>query len=225
MLGKGVVRVGGSQMRHTILTLLMIFSSVCFGKTKIDVPDFSDETDQNPCRAVEPWQRDIGFALRQQLVTALESSGQFTIVEAELLRGEKQVAVMDPSVSTIHKKRTFKAAQYSVVGVLKSFNACDVKTSSTAQVELEIRVVDVASDEVVQAFTTKGLSQMPVGRVDKGFRGASFNTGLFKDSPLGVATKKAVADAADLLKKIFPDREVASNTGYRVQTIRKGRRR
>lgn len=212
-------------MRHTILTLLMIFSSLCFGKTKIDVPDFNDETIQNPCRAVEPWQRDIGFALRQQLVTALESSGQFTIVEAELLRSEKQVALMDPSVSTIHKKRTFKAAQYSVVGVLKSFNACDAKTSSTAQVELEIRVIDVASDEIVQAFTTKGLSQMPVGRVDKGFRGASFNTGLFKDSPLGVATKKAVADAADLLKKIFPDREVASNAGYRVQTIRKGRRR
>lgn len=212
-------------MRHTILTLLAIFSSLSYSKTKIDVADFADNTKQNACRAVEPWQRDIGFAMRQQLVTALESSGRFTIVEAELLRGEKQIPLLDTGVSTVHKKRTFKASQYSVIGALKSFDVCDVKRNNAAEVEIEIQVIDVASGDAIHTITGKGHAQMPSSQVDQGYRGASFNTGLFKGSPLGIATRNAVAQLTDSLKKAFPERDVASNAGYRVQTLRKGRQR
>jgi hypothetical protein len=215
-----------ATMRHAILILGALFSFAGLAKTKVDVSDFADQTKQNPCRAVEHWKKDIGFALKQQLKMALESSGHFAVVEPELYRARSRPSVDEDEVSTVPKKSTFRPSHYSIVGSISSFNTCETKNSTSAEVELKIRVIDVSNGSTIHEFVTKGRERMPSEAVDLSYRGAPFNTGLFRGSPLGLATAKAVRDASDLLKKAFPDRQVASHSGYKLQMLRKtgGRR-
>lgn len=202
---------------------LMLFTLLApqpiLAKTKIDVASFANSTSAGACNAVAPWQKDIEEAFRQQLIHALNDNG-FTVVEPELYRGEKRAAAYDSGVSNMHTKNTFKAAKYSINASLKTFDICE-KDSTVA---VEIKVTDVKSGQLAQTFVSHGraTNRGPAAQAD--YKGATFNTGLFKDSPIGKATTAAIGDAADRLKKAYPDREIASED-YRIRTIRRSRSR
>jgi hypothetical protein len=195
--------------------ILAMFSISALGKTKVEIPQFENKSAPGKCNVSPAW-KDLPAAFQQQLITRLNEGGLFEIVEARL-RGEARASGY--GVSTIHKTRMFTSAQYSVVGRLKAFEACN----HSAQVVLEISVMDAATGAVANTFESRGIVHSPTSEMDPSVKGAPFNTGLFKDSPLGKAAMGAVADAADKLKKAYPEREVASN-GYKVRTIRRHRR-
>lgn len=207
-------------MRQPFIVLLALFASLAQAKTKVDIPDFADQTKVNSCRLVAPWSRDIGFAFKQKLITALNESNHFTIVEAERLRSEEPVSIIDSGVSLIHKKRTVKVAQYSLVGQLKTFDLCPSKKGHSAKVEVEVQIIDANSGAVVRRLVGTARVEK-LGREDQGYLGASFNTGLFRDSSIGKATSQAIADVTNKIKKALPNRELASNGDYKVQTFRK----
>ncbi len=204
-------------MRHILLIILLASTSVT-AKTKIDVSPINNKTAAGPCNMVEPWKKDIEQNFMHQLINALNETGNFNIVESELMRGEERSKLYDSGVSTVHKNITFKAAQYSIVGILKSFDLCE----KGAEVVLEIKVIENADGSVKHKFVSSGHS----GNRNAGndFKGAPFNTGLFKDSPIGQATVSAISDATNKLKRAFPEREIASED-YKIKTIPRSRRR
>ena len=204
-------------MRH-ILFIIILASTPATAKTKIDVSPFDNKTAAGPCNIVEPWKKDIEQNFKHQLINALTETGNFNIVEPELMRGEERSKLYDSGVSTMHKSVTFKAAQYSVIGILKSFDLCD----NDANVVLEINVIENADGSVKHKFVSTGHS----GNRNAGndFKGAPFNTGLFKDSPIGKATISAISDATNKLKRAFPEREIASED-YKIKTIHRSRAR
>lgn len=204
-------------MRHVFFCILFV-SHAAIAKTKVDVTPFVNKTAPNSCNMVEPWKKDIEQNFKHQLINALNETGNFTVVEAELMRGEERSKLFDSGVSTVHKNTTFKAAQYSIVGELKSFDICD----KGAEVVLEINVIKNADGSVKHKFVSTGHASNKNPGND--FKGAPFNTGLFKDSPIGKATIAAISDATAKLKQAFPDREIASED-YKIQTIPRSRSR
>lgn len=203
-------------MRHG-LNLTLLTAALCtqtvFAKTKVDVASFANKTSASPCNAVEPWKKDIEAAFRQQLINALNSEG-FNVVEPVLMRGEQRDLALGTGVSNVHTKSTFKAAQYSIDASLKTFDICE----KDSVVAVEVRVTDVRSGMVAQSFLSQGKAANRGPGVKGDFRGSSFNAGVFKDSPIGQATHKAIGDIAERLKKAYPSREVASED-YKIRTI------
>ncbi len=204
-------------MKIIVLILAAVMAQTATAKTKVDVPVFANKTVAHSCSAVEPWKKDIDVAFQYQLINSLKETGQFEILQPELLRREKRAALFDSGVSTIHKKSSFRVTHYSILGALKTFNLCD----GQAVVEVEIKVVDAKTGQVTQTFVSRGVA--PNKSPDRSYMGATFNTGVFRDSPIGRATVAAIGDATDRLKKAFPNNEVASSD-LRVKTIRRGRR-
>lgn len=204
-------------MRHGLI-LLMFLSASAMAKTKIDVSPFANKTQAGPCNAVEPWKKDIEANFMHQLINSLKDTGNFNVVDTELYRGEERAKLYDSGVSTMHKKSTFKAAQYSVIGTLKSFDSCD----RGAEVVLDIQVINNSDGSVEQKFTAVGKASGKHGGED--FKGAPFTTGLFRESNIGKATVSAISDVTTRLKRAFPDREVASED-YKIRTIPRSRRR
>jgi curli biogenesis system outer membrane secretion channel CsgG len=197
---------------------LILAGASAAAKTKVDVAPFINKTAAGPCNFVESWQKDIEENFKFQLSNALTESGQFSIVEAELMRSEERAKLFDSGVSTKHKKSTFKASKFSIYGALKSFDVCDKK----AQVVLEIRVIENFDGSLKHKFTVAG--QAKSSKIAPEVKGSSFQSGLFKDSPIGKATVEAIADATSILKKAFPDREIASGD-YKIRTIPRSRAR
>lgn len=208
-------------MRHGWLGILILaaFASPIFAKTKVDVASFANKASAGPCNAVEPWRAGIEEAFRHQLINSLNSEG-FNVVEPELLRGERRDMALGTGVSNVHTKSTFKASQYSIDAVLKTFDIC-AKDSTVA---VEVRVTDVKAGAVAQTFVSVGKAgnSGPGARTD--YRGSSFNTGVFKDSPIGQATGKVIRDITARLKKAYPNRDVASED-YKIRTIPRSRSR
>jgi len=204
-------------MRHGLI-LLLFASQITLAKTKVDVSPFANKTSAGPCNLVEPWKKDIEQNLMYQLMNSLKETGNFNVVEAELMRGEERAKLYDSGVSTMHKKTTFKAAQYSIVGTLKSFDSCD----QGAEVVLDIQVIKNSDGSVESKFTSVGKASGKSSGDD--FKGAPFTTGLFRESNIGKATVSAISDVTSRLKRAFPDREVASED-YKIRTIPRSRSR
>jgi hypothetical protein len=204
-------------MRH-LIWLLVFVSAQAGARTKIDVSPFTNRTAAGPCNIVQPWQKDIEDNFKFQLANALTESGQFNIVEAEQLRSEERAKLFDSGVSTVHKKATFKASEYSIVGALKKFDAC----GKNSEVVLEVRVIDNKFGGIKHRFITKAKANGDAAGRD--VKGSSFSSGVFKDSAIGRATVEAIAKAATKLKKAFPNREIASGE-YKIQTIPRARAR
>lgn len=207
------------KVKHSILFLIFV-TFTAQAKTKVDM-EIRESVAPGSCSVAEAWKGTLGDAIRQQLAFALNESGLFNVVESEYYRAQPSRGADDGSgVSTVHKKRTFRAAQYSIEGSLKTFNACDTASKQSAEVVMEFRVIDVATGEVEHKFTSRATMSGPLSA---DYKGAAYNSGLFRDSALGMATRAAVGEAADRLKRAFPEQEVASN-GYAVKTIRKSRK-
>ncbi len=207
-------------MRHLTLIALAaaaVLSQPVLAKTKIDVASFRNKTSAGPCNAVEPWKKDIEEAFRIQLTNALNNNG-FNVVEPELIRGHARDSFS--AVENVHNKRTFKAAAYSIEAALKTFDICD----KDASVEVEIKVTDVRSGNIAQTFSSQGKAPNKGSAVKADYKGSSFSTGVFKDSPIGLATQKVISDITDRLKKSYPNREIASED-YQIKTIPRSRSR
>lgn len=206
-------------MRQLIAVSLFaaLASQPATGKTKVDVASFSNKTTSNPCNAVEPWKKDLESAFRQQLINALNESG-FNVVEPELIRGHARDSYS--AVDNVHTKRTFKAANYSIEAALKTFDICD----KDAAVEIEVKVTDVKSGTIDQKFLSAAKSPNKGSGAKSDYKGSGFSTGVFKDSPIGLATQKVISDITGRLKKAYPDREIASED-YKIKTIPRSRSR
>lgn len=203
-------------MRQSLLWGLILIGCTASAKTKVDISPFVNQVAPGPCNFVEAWKKSIEQNFQLQLSNALNQSGHFTIVEAERMRGEERAKLFDSGVSTMHKNGTFKASQFSIVGALKSFNVCNRK----AEVVLEIQVIENSDGSVKHRFTVAGAAK---GDADDQVKGAAFSSGLFKDSPIGRATVSAIADATGILKRHFPEREIASQEDYKIRTIPRSR--
>lgn len=205
-------------MRHFGIAIAAVIASSASAKTKIDVASFTNKS-AGPCNAVKPWANGFETAFRQQLINSLTEHG-FNVVEPELMRGERRDSSIGTGVANVHTKSTFKASQYSISATLKTFDICE----KDSVVAIEIQVFDVKNGTVAQTFSSefKVANKGPGAKSD--YKGSSFSTGVFKDSPIGQATTKVIVDVTERLKKAYPDREIASED-YRVRTIPRSRSR
>lgn len=169
------------------------------------------------------WQPTMGDGLAQMLVTEFNNLPNFKVLEslalddlrAERELGEKGEVSADESV----KKGQWKGADYTFKSVVTRFGAKEnsygggswlpgvprvgIRTSEN-EVQIDWRIIDNATREVVPGAS---------GRASGKEKGTSFNfsswTGggfsnnrEFRDSALGKATMKAIADIVEQVKKL-----------------------
>jgi curli biogenesis system outer membrane secretion channel CsgG len=169
------------------------------------------------------WQPTMGDGLAQMLVTEFNNLPNFKVLEslalddlrAERELGEKGEVAADESV----KKGQWKGADYTFKSVVTRFGAKEnsygggswlpgvprvgIRTSEN-EVQIDWRIIDNATREVVPGAS---------GRASGKEKGTSFNfsswTGggfsnnrEFRDSALGKATMKAIAEIVEQVKKL-----------------------
>lgn len=169
-----------------------------------------------------------GSAVAELLFDELSRKSEITLVEREnigtIYEDELKQENLDPS--TVVEKKKFIAANLVIAGSITEFEWCQsgqsqgidvggllgigelsVKhKSSVAHVAIKLRLVDVQTGKILKAFTGEGKiddSGLAVGADAFGIR---LDKAAFQRSPLGKATKLAVAEAAnqisDEIKKL-----------------------
>ena len=169
------------------------------------------------------WQPTMGEGLAQMLVTEFNNLPNFKILESlalDDLRAERQLGESgEVSEAESVKKGQWKGADYTFKSVVTRFGAKEnsygggswlpgvprvgIRTTEN-EVQIDWRIIDNATREVVQGAS---------GRASGKEKGTSFNfsswTGggfsnnrEFRDSALGKATMKAIADIVEQVKKL-----------------------
>ena len=113
-----------------IFSTVACFSHVAYGKTRIAVSAFEDKSgSQSSCNKGffrEFLGDKLGTGFKDQLITELAKTGRFQIVERDNLRKmyTEEHELINADHSTKPKKNKFKAAEYSIVGAITSFELC-----------------------------------------------------------------------------------------------------
>jgi curli biogenesis system outer membrane secretion channel CsgG len=169
------------------------------------------------------WQPTMGEGLAQMFVTEFNNLPNFKVLESlalDDLRAERQLGESG-EVSEVEsvKKGQWKGADYTFKSVVTRFGAKDnsyggaawipgvprvgIKTSES-EVQIDWRIIDNATREVVPGAS---------GRASGKEKGTSFNFSSwhgggfsnnreFRDSALGKATMKAIAEIVEQVKKL-----------------------
>lgn len=221
------------------LGTLGIFPTISYAKTRLAVSTFEDKSgSQSSCNKGilrEIMGDKLGRGFKDQLITELSKTGQFQIVERDNLKKmyseEHELINADPS--TKPRKKGFKAAEYSIVGSVTSFELCqnnvggdldvgslltggkksfDVGAErSSAKVVLDVRVVNVATGVVVNSFRAEGDAVSTDFKLSGSIKNARFGSKGFYKTPLGEATREALKDAADKITNTLRNRRAVSH--------------
>lgn len=219
-----------------VALFLVLFTALpAAAKSRVAVSKFSDKTDNSSRCKVSWFGSNLGSGMSDQLITALQETGRFDIQERENLQrmyGEEH-QLINAKRSAAPAKNQFRAAHYSIVGAVTSFELCEngggadldvggllgftksnLKVggkSQSSKVVIDIRAVDVATGQVVAGFSSEGSVSSAKLDVRGDIRRAGFGTDAFFNSPLGEATRDAIDKAARRLASELPEkREVAA---------------
>jgi curli biogenesis system outer membrane secretion channel CsgG len=169
------------------------------------------------------WQPTMGEGLAQMLVTEFNNLPNFKVLESlalDDLRSERELGEKgEVSEAESVKKGQWKGADYTFKTVVTRFGAKDksygggswlpgvphvnIRTSES-EVQIDWRIIDNATREVVPGGTGRSSG------IEKGtsynfssWTGGGFNNNReFRDSALGKATMKAIADIVEHVKKL-----------------------
>ncbi len=169
----------------------------------------------------------IGTALQERLIAELVRDGRFMVLERKTIHaiysGEHQL-INSQKTKQIERGK-FQQARYTLVGVVKSFEWCsgggganvDVGRiigigslsvggkRSTATVEVEIRLIDTRTGEVIASESgSADRSSISMG-LGGNIKNVNFSGSGFKNSLLGKAVDEAIRDAAESILSSFPE--------------------
>jgi len=199
------------------------FSHVAHAKTRLAVSAFEDKSgSQSSCNKGflrELMGDKLGSGFKDQLVTELAKTGRFQIVERDNLRKmySDEHELINADRATKPKKNKFKAAEFSIVGAVTSFELCQSNVGgdldvgslitggkksfdvgaerSSASVVLDVRVVGVTTGVVIDSFRAEGAATSTDFKLSGSIKGAKFGSKGFYKTPLGEATREALKDA------------------------------
>lgn len=159
----------------------------------------------------------IGAGVADLLVERLVAEGRFRVLERRHLDAVRAELAIDPASAA---PRHLAGADYVVTGSVVGFGGEDRQVLGglggvgglgglgfrrrTTRVALVARVVDAASGEVVFSLRGEGVSHkgsgLTLGAIAKGTGGiVSVGSSAFRESALGEATERAVAQLAERL--------------------------
>lgn len=173
-----------------------------------------------------------GAGIADVLVNALHKTGRFTIIERQRLneildeQGLGRTGLLDPA--TVARMGGIKGVQMLLMGSVTTF-AIERKGvsfgwtsvgSAEARVELQVRLVDTVTGEILFTEMARGTASATSVSLDYGwYRNLSFTSDDFHDSILGKATDAAVKQVMDKIAALFPvEGIVIQMKGGRVYT-------
>ncbi len=219
------------NLKLLLVISTIFFSLTGFAKTRLAVSTFKDKSARSKCRVGWFSRNDLGTGFQEQLITKLQKKGRFSIQERtnlkQMYNEEHNLINSDRRYSP--RKNQFKSAHYSITGAVTAFELCnqggDAKVDvgglfgfkntglkvgggvTKAKVGLDVRIVDVESGEILDSFTVEGSSSSAKFNVDGDYKGSRFGSKAFGNTPLGEATRVALAKAANKIDGILPDRK------------------
>lgn len=163
----------------------------------------------------------MGSALQERLVAELVKDGRFQVLERKNI---KDIYYGEHELINSHKtkkieKGHFKQAKYTLVGVVKSFEWCSGGggahvnvgkllgfgnlevggKKSNATVEVEIRLIDTKTGEVVGSKSGSAERSSVQMGLNGNIKGVDLGGSQFKNSLLGRAIDEAIRQAASEL--------------------------
>lgn len=201
-------------------------------KTRISVTAFEDKTGgSHSCKHHSGyyWNKSLGSAFKEMLVTKLLESNRFDVLEREHIKkiygSEHQLINAENTASA--KKGQFKKAHYTLAAAVTEFQMCrgglgggldigrifgvgKVKvgaSSISASVAVDIRVIDVETGSILASIRAEGEKNDKSFNVDTLTKGLDFDLATFEQSPIGEATRMAINRAAEKLIKKIPERQ------------------
>jgi curli biogenesis system outer membrane secretion channel CsgG len=213
----------------TLTSLVRIFSAVAVGGLTINAKA-ADK--QIPTLSIAPtkaqdvayWQPSMGDGLAQMMVTELNNLPNFKVLESlalDDLRSERELGEKgEVAANEAVQKGQWKGADYTFKTVVTRFGAKDksygggggwvtglpnvrIKTSES-EVQIDWRIIDNATREVVPGGSGRasGLEKGTSWNFSSWNGGGFNNNREFRDSALGKATMKAIAQIVDQVKKL-----------------------
>ena len=167
----------------------------------------------------------LGSAFQERLIAEMVKDKRFQVLERktinEIYSGEFKLQNSEKEKPI--EKGHFKKAEYTLVGVVKSFAWCtggeeagvnvgqiigfgDLNVGgrrNKAEVVVEIRIIEVKTGKVVDSVTGTGERTNFTMGVDGLIKKASFKTKKFQNSPIGQAIDEAINQAANKIKKVL----------------------
>lgn len=216
-------------MKFVLLLLIASFGFTAQAKTRLAVSKFSDKSGHSRCKT-SFFGNNLGSGMTDQLISELKNESKFVILERENLKNmySEEHELINADSRTRPVKNKFKAAHYSIVGAITSFELCssDVGGSvdvggllgmkksglnigggqQSAKVALDLRVVDVTTGEVLTSFTSEGSASSTKVDIKGNVQGAKFGSGAFFSTPLGEATREALKKATERLAQEIPEK-------------------
>lgn len=224
------------MIKSILLLSFLISASSLSAKTRLAITEFKDKSGDTRCSLRRYYRRNrLGKGMTEQLVSELVKAGRFKIQERQHLKKmyRQEHQLINASRKHAPQKNQFKAAHFSIAGAVTSFELCaggiggkvDVgklfgfkKTGlkvgggkSEAKVAIDIRVIDVETAEVFTSFTVEGKSTKMALALGGKYKGAAFDSGAFKNSPIGEATRDAIRNAVERLRSEIPNKKDPPN--------------
>lgn len=207
---------------YFLFTILMALE-IASAKARLSITEFEDKSGSGRCHI--SWVSNIGSGMQDQLITELSKSDKFSIQERATLKkmyeGEHQL--INAKKKSLPKKNQFEAAEFTIVGAITGFELCSSGTgagvglsgeslgvpgflriggkSEKAKVILDLRVVRVETGEVVKSFSAEGTASSVGFKLGADVKGVEFGGEGFENTPLGEATRKAIQNAVEVIKK------------------------
>ncbi len=215
-------------MRALIFVLLCFSFETSYAKTRIAVSKFTNKSSNGRCY-LGYW-RNVGEGMADQLITELKRIPRFAVLERDNINQmyAEEHKLVNADKRTLPKKNGFKAAEYSIVGAVTSFEMCDSKVGGKvnvgslfgikgtdlsvggkrqeAKVVLDLRVVDTETGEVVLSINEEGTSTATNFDFDARVKEASFGSDIYNSTPVGEATRVALANIVKKLSALVPDK-------------------
>lgn len=170
------------------------------------------------------WQPSMGDGLAQMMVTELNNLPNFKVLESlalDDLRSERELGEKgEVAANEAVQKGQWKGADYTFKTVVTRFGAKDksygggggwvsglpsvrIKTSES-EVQIDWRIIDNATREVVPGGSGRanGIEKGTSWNFSSWNGGGFSNNREFRDSALGKATMKAIAEIVEQVKKL-----------------------
>jgi Uncharacterized protein involved in formation of curli polymers len=226
--GMQPIQFVGNSIMKTRISFSYILSAIAVTVLALDVAAADKKI---PTISVAPskgqdvayWQPTMGEGLAQMLVTEFNNLPNFKVLESlalDDLRSERELGEKgEVSEAESVKKGQWKGADYTFKSVVTRFGAKDknfgggswlpgvprvnIKTSES-EVQIDWRIIDNATREVVPgaAGRASGIEKGTSYNFSSWTGGGFNNNREFRDSALGKATMKAIAEIVEQVKKL-----------------------
>jgi curli biogenesis system outer membrane secretion channel CsgG len=219
-----------NQLSASMILLFALMVSSAQAASKKESPRVSIQEIQNKAaRSTDSARCDYGYlwstpgeAMRELLTDELSKLGGIDLLERENIENIYQQEIKHENLnrSSTVKQKKFLGAKYAIAGTLSEFEWCmsssggsvniggllgigDLELGSKqskAHVAATLRLIDVETGKIIKTVNSEGQADESGLTFSGAFAGNSLNLESFNRTPLGKATRTAMAEAATKLQ-------------------------